>query len=193
VEKHEIILAAEETFVREVALGVIVKQPRSIWHSLIPGMFIIDFLRRTSKIRKYTHHFIFARKQSLDAAQDIIDGEVKSDRLWRAEEEIRAWLTSLNLYSEELLQGQMSVVRLLVDHYAKLLQGEGDTYYSLVRNGYENRENYELYLSRLASLEGEMDRAIVDKSPADENLKQRLLTEQQEVENRRQKHLDEIF
>jgi hypothetical protein len=87
----------------------------------------------------------------------------------------------------------MSVVRLLVDHYAKLLQEEGDTYYSLVRNGYENRENYELYLSRLASLEGEVDRAIVDKSPADENFKQRLLAEQREVENRRQKHVDEIF
>lgn len=193
MEKHEIILAAEETFAREVALGVIVKQPRSIWHSLIPGMFIIDFLRRSSKIRKYTHNVIFARKQSLDAAQDIIDGEVKSDRLWRAEEEVRAWLTSLNLYSEELLQSQMSVVRLLVDHYAKLLQEEGDTYYSLVRNGYENRENYELYLSRLASLEGEVDRAIVDKSPADENFKQRLLAEQREVEHRRQKHVDEIF
>jgi hypothetical protein len=87
----------------------------------------------------------------------------------------------------------MSVVRLLVDHYAKLLQEEGDTYYSLVRNGYENRENYELYLSRLASLEGEVDRDIVDKSPADENSKQRLLAEQREVENRRQKHVDEIF
>ena len=59
MEKYNMILAAEEQFAREVTLGVIVTRPLTVWHYIIPGMFIIDFLRRGSAIRRYNKHFIY--------------------------------------------------------------------------------------------------------------------------------------
>jgi hypothetical protein len=54
MDKYDIIINAEQQFAREVALGVIYLRSPSVWHYVIPGMFIIDFLRRGSIIRKYT-------------------------------------------------------------------------------------------------------------------------------------------
>ena len=71
---YELIIAAERQFAREVTLGVIVQQPLSVWHYLLPGMFIIDFLRRTSAISRYTKHFMFPRQLAIDAAQHLLQG-----------------------------------------------------------------------------------------------------------------------
>jgi hypothetical protein len=46
MEKYKMILMTEEKMAREVTLGVIVTRPLTVWHYIIPGMFIIDFLRR---------------------------------------------------------------------------------------------------------------------------------------------------
>ena len=75
MEKYDLILNAEAQFAREVTLGAIVARPPSAWSYLIPGMFIIDFLRRGSAIRKYTRHFMFPRKLALDAARAVSHGE----------------------------------------------------------------------------------------------------------------------
>ena len=71
MEKYKMILMAEEKMAREVTLGVIVTRPLTVWHYIIPGMFIIDFLRRGSALRKYTEHFMFPRKLAIDAAQAL--------------------------------------------------------------------------------------------------------------------------
>ncbi len=193
IENYKMIVAAEEQFAREVALGLIIKKPLSVWHYLVPGMFIIDFLKRGSTIRKYTHNYTFHRKQALDAAQDIIKGQVEAEKLLLVGEEIKDWLASLNLYSGELHQNLMKVVDLLVDHYERLLGAEGDTYHELIRNSYENREEYTAYLSRLASAEREVDRTLLEKSTEDDKLGQRILAEQEEVASRREKSLNQIF
>ena len=75
MEKYDLILAAEEQFAREVTLGVIVQRPLTVWQYLIPGMFIIDFLRRGSAIRQYTRHFMYPRKLAIDTAQATIQGQ----------------------------------------------------------------------------------------------------------------------
>ena len=77
MDKYHIILQAEQQFAREVTLGVIVTRPLTVWHTLIPGFFIIDFLRRGSAIRQYTRHFIFPRKLALDAALTEMQAENK--------------------------------------------------------------------------------------------------------------------
>ena len=78
MEKYQMILAAEEQFAREVTLGVIVTQPLTAWYYIIPGMFIIDFLRRGSAIRRYTKHFIYPRKLALEAARVSCESEDES-------------------------------------------------------------------------------------------------------------------
>ena len=192
-EKYNMILSFEESFAREVALGVIVTRPLTVWRQLIPFMFIFDFLRRTSVIRGYTQNFMFPRKVAIAAAQDINSGEERENRLSRVEEEIKEWLSSLRLYSSALHLSQMEVVNLLIDHYSKLLNADGDTYNYLVKNAYIRREDYAAFLSRLASMEKEVDRAMTETLGENETLREKILAEQRQLEKQREKNLAEIF
>jgi hypothetical protein len=163
MEKYDMILSAEEALARQVALGVIVTNPLSVWHYLIPFMFIFDFLRRGSIMRRYARLFMFPRKLAMDAARDIIEGEDQRERLSWVEEEIKVWLETLDLYSQSLEAAHMKVAKVLIDHYTKLLQTEGDTYNDLVKNAYMSQSNYQAHLSQLKALEQEVDRAIIGR------------------------------
>lgn len=191
--KYHMIVAAEEQFAREVTLGVIVQRPMTVWHYIIPGMFIIDFLRRGSAISQYTKHFMFPRKLALDAASALMEGQDKTSVTSQIENDISTWLNSLNLYSQELLHAQAVVVDLLMDHYLKLLRTDGDTYLFLLKNAYRNREDFKALIDELTSAEEEVDGKIIEKLGKNKNLKEKLLAEQQQVAKRRQKIMDEIF
>jgi hypothetical protein len=192
-EGYSIILHAEESFARAVALGVHVKRPMTAWHFLLPGMFILDFLRRSSEAKRYSALFLFPRKLALDGALDIMNGEDIKIILSRIEEKIRQWLTSLKLYSERLLRGQTEEMDLLIDHYSKLLHAEGDSYPALVKNAYKTREQYEAYLHQLAAAEQEVDQAIGEIHGEAGDIWERLRAEQLQVEELRRKEVNQIF
>ena len=86
--KYKVILNAEESFARAVALGVYIRRPLTAWRFLLPGMFIFDVLRRSSEIRRYSDLFLFPRKLALDGALDILNGEDRKNILSRIEKEI---------------------------------------------------------------------------------------------------------
>jgi hypothetical protein len=190
---YELILAAEEAFARQVALGVIVTMPQSAFHYLIPFMFIFDFLRRSATVRHYTKQFLVPRRLALEAAQDILRGEDRTKRLSTIEPQIKAWLNGLKLYSSAVQQKQMDVIQLLVEHYIILLQASGDSYDGLVRNGYDNRQNYESHLKHLADEEEGLDRAILEELGQNEKLGQKLRAEREQVRRLSEKRLDQIF
>jgi hypothetical protein len=192
-EQYDLMLSAEESLARQVALGVIVMQPLTVWHYLIPFMFIFDFLRRTVTIRRYTQHFMFPRKLAMDAARDILGGEAREENRVSVGNDIKGWLNSLDLYSDALYEAQMKMIDLLVDHYAKLLQVEGNTYDELVRNAYTSGVDYGAHLSLLTSVEKEVDRAIMERLGETERLRGKILAEQEQLERMRQKDMERIF
>jgi len=193
MDKYEIILDAEQQFAREVTIGVLYLRPLSVWHYLIPGMFIIDFLRRGSAIRKYTETFMFPRKLALHAARDISGGNTRAAIDTYLETEIKSWLAALQLDSPDLVKAQKETVDLLIDHYAKLLQAEGDSYYDLIQNAYSARESFEAHLREMTAAENEVDRAIMARVGDKPAVKEKLELEARQVANRRQKILEDIF
>jgi hypothetical protein len=192
-DQYELILSAEESLARQVALGVIVMQPLTVWHYLIPFMFIYDFLRRTVTIRRYSQHFMFPRRLAVDAARDILRGEAREEKRIRVGDDTKGWLHSLDLYSDALYEAQMKMIDFLVDHYAKLLQVEGNTYDALVRNAYTSGVDYEAHLSLLTSVEKDVDRAIMERLGETEKLREKILAEQTQLERMRQKDMERIF
>ncbi len=136
-------------------MGAIVARPPSAWSYLIPGMFIIDFLRRGSAIRKYTQHFMFPRKLAVDAARAVSQGEDEASVRSHVEKDTGAWLSALNLYSEELLKAHLAFIDVLIEHYSALLNAEGDSYYLLVGAAYQNRENFQSFLEKITAAENE--------------------------------------
>jgi len=193
MDNYNIILSAETQFAREVTLGVVYQRPLSAWLYVIPGMFIIDFLRRGTAISRYTKHFMFPRKLAMEAARSLLNGEEKSSLDARIDRQIENWLNSLNLYSHELARAQKAAVDLLAGYYAKLLNAQGASYYELIENAYPSRAEFEAHLRALTAAEADIDRAITDKMGHDEKLKEKLLLEAQQVEKRRNKILEDIF
>lgn len=193
MEKYDMILAAEEQFAREVTLGVIVQRPLTVWHYLIPGMFIIDFLRRGSAIRQYTRHFMYPRKLAIDTAQATIQGQDEAILRSHIEEDIRTWLNALNLYTPALHKAQLAAVDLLTDHYLKLLKADGDSYHLLIKNAYQNRESFKMYLDQITATEKEVDREITNKLGENPKLQEKLSAEEKQVQMRRQKIMDQVF
>jgi len=193
MEKHKMILMAEEKLAREVTLGVIVTRPLTVWHYIIPGMFIIDFLRRGSALRKYTEHFVFPRKLAVDAARALAQGEPEADVFVHIENDTRTWLNSLDVYSAGLLQAQVNVIKLLVDHYGKLLVKDGYSVYALIKAAYQNRDNLRDFYDKLTAAEAEVDRELLAKSGENDKLKRKILAEQNQLEERRAKIIEEVF
>jgi hypothetical protein len=186
-----LILDSEESFARAVALGVIVKRPPSAWHFLLPGMFLFDFLRRSSETRRYSDLFLFPRRLALKGALEILNGEDRKKILSRIEDDVKQWLVSLSLYSERLHRRQMDVIDLLVDHYSRLLHAEGNHYPDLIRYAYPAREFYEDYLHRLSTAEQEVDHAIVEIRGGE--VVERLQMEQIQVTELRTREVNRVF
>jgi len=193
MDKYETILAAEKQFAREVTLGVIVQQPLSVWHYLIPGRFIFDFLRRTTAISRYTKHFLFPRQLAIDVAQRLLQGYEKAAEYSQITAEIQNWLNALNLYSRQLAQAQQRAVEVLIAHYSKLLEAEGNCIDELIESAYPSREAYEAHVREITAAEAEIDRAIIEKTGTNDKLKEKLQLEAQQVESRRRKILDNIY
>ena len=188
-----LILNEEESFARAVALGVIVKRPPSAWHFLLPGMFLFDFLRRSSETRRYSDLFLFPRRLALDGAFDLLHGEERDKVFLKAEEEIGGWLITLKLHSERLLRAHMSQVTLLVDHYTRLLRTEAGSYDGLIRQAYPTRGHYETFLTELIAAEREVDQAVAAFHGGSDAIRQRLEAEQNQVEALRKKEIQRSF
>jgi len=193
MDKYDIILNAEQQFAREVTIGVLYLRPLSAWLYLIPGMFIIDFLRRGSAIRKYTETFMFPRKLALHAARDLSGGETRAAIDPHLETEIKRWLAALQLDAPDLVRAQKETVDLLIDHYVKLLHAEGESYDDLIQNAYSSRETFEIHLREMTAAENEVDRAILARVGDNPAVKEKLQLEARQVENRRRKILEDIF
>ena len=191
--KQKVILEAEESFARVVALGVHVKRPLSAWHYILPGMFILDFLRRSGETRRYSTIFVFPRKLALNGALDIIQGENRKEILSQIEEKMKQWLSSLNLYSERLHRKYMDIIDLLVDHYSKLLHAEGKSYRALVNHAYGTRAQYEVYLKQLSAAEQDADLALAEIRGGTEEIGERRRAEQIQVMELRAKEVNQIF
>ena len=193
MEKYDIIVNAEQQFAREVTLGAIVTRPLTAWHTIIPGFFIIDFLRRGNAIRQYTKHFMFPRKLGLDAAVAEIRGENKASIGSDLEDNIRVWLASLNLNSLDLVQAHVELIARLKEHYLKLLNSDGDTFNLLIKHAYQNHDNFKQFIEIITSAEYEVDRQVIEKLRGQEKVKEKISTEQQQIAKRRRKILEEVF
>jgi len=193
MEKYNLIVSAEEQFAREVTLGAIVARPPSAWFYLIPGMFIIDYLRRGSAIRKYTQHFMFPRKLALDAARAAVQGEDEASVRSYIKKDTGAWLSALKLHSEALLNAHMVFMEVLIEHYSALLKAEGENYYLLIGAVYQTRDNFQSFLEKITAAENEVDRQVIELLGDNERIKDKILIEQQQIANRRNKIIEEVF
>ena len=183
------IVAGEEAFARRVALGVIVTTSLSAWHFFIPFMFVFDFLKRTKASRQYTQQYMFLRNMALDVAEEIRIGKDVENSFSKMENSINQHQRGLNLSSENLLRCRMKTAHLLVDHYLKMLDADGNDYITIVRNAYPERKDYAQFLTHLSTAEKEADLLLMKTIGAPGKRLQKMSAEHRQLEIQREKDL----
>ena len=193
MDKYDIIEAAERQFAREVTLGTIVTRPLTAWHYIIPGFFIIDFLRRGSAIRQFTKYYMYPRKLAMDLAEAQMRSESLKTMEPELQDSLRPWLESQSLYYPDLVQAYVVLIDKLKAHYLKLLSAEGDTFNLLIEYAYQHRDNFKDFVKEISIAENEIDRQLVKQLGADRNVKEKIFAQQQQIAKRRQKMLEVVF
>jgi hypothetical protein len=192
MQNFDLILKSEELFAREVALGVVVTRPLKSWLYLVPGMFIVEFLRRQRSIRRYCDYYMYPRRLALSGAKAILQGaELKQVRT-KIAAEMQQRSASGSTEAADLHTHQMRVIGILIPHYQKLLTATGTDYIQLLRSAYNDRSTFEKVLKRLNELERERDRCM-PKSVMDEYQKHHYNAIQNQVSSRRTRLIDAVF
>jgi hypothetical protein len=160
--KFENILSHERSLAKTVANAVIGQNQVAVWDVLIPIVFLFNFLRFKRAREVFALNYMFTKKLALEAAFDMIKkGETKEAALTRIKEKTGQVLASdqKGIYSSKIRQRQMREIELLIDYYYKLLNAEGKDYATMVKNTYQDRENYAAFLEQLEQVEREVVRA----------------------------------
>lgn len=190
MEQLHTILKAEEAFAREVALGVVVTRPLNGWFYLIPGMFIVDFIRRQAAIRNYVSLYMMPRRLALESAQRIWYGANPTAVREDMESQIGLWIASQGHRHPDLINVQMALVELLLTHFGKLLEAPNQDYHQMVRSAYRQRSQLRRMLDRLNELEFQRNRLL---SPTAKHIQTSLYATQGQVEMRRKRLVDAIY
>jgi hypothetical protein len=143
--KYNLIFSRELRMVRTIALEAMKPKPFSVWEVLIPIIFILGYMRSKEQREVFAQNLMFTKKMALEAAFDILKKDRSKEAVMgRIASETENLLSTVpeGVYSEKIRQQQIREIDLLIDHYCKLLQMEGNDYAALVANAYRTRADY---------------------------------------------------
>ena len=192
-KKSKFILSAEEAFAGRVALGVLVTRPVNVWLQMIPGMFILDFLKRSIETRKTIRYFMPPRVLAMEEALTLARGDRPDKSPDPLEGKTRALLESMRLYSGPAHKAMIDLLRLLSNHYVKLLKAPGDNHNELIRAVYGGRQGYKAFLRELTSKEEVFDQALSQGMGEEEGLRLVMNERRKSAEKQRDNDLDTFF
>jgi hypothetical protein len=161
-KKFHLILSREQRVVNSIALEAIKTKPFSVWEVLIPIIFILGYMRSKEQREIFARNLLFTKKIALEAAFEMLKRDRSKEAVMgRIASETESLLSSVpnEIYSDTIRQQQIKEIDLLVDHYCKLMQVEGDDYAALVVNAYQTRADYTGFQDQLTSAERRVTQA----------------------------------
>jgi hypothetical protein len=161
-KKYEMILSHESRVARSVALAVIQPKPFSVWEVLIPIIFIFGYMKSKETREVFAQNVLFTKKLAMQAAFDMLKkGQTRESVMERVRSKTREMIAAVpgGLYSAEIRQQQLKEIDLLVDHYCRLLNCDGDDYDSLVFNAYRTPQRLTDFFEQLQKAEESVGRA----------------------------------
>jgi hypothetical protein len=195
-KKFNHIYNYERSIGNSVALRVIKSQPIGVWEFMIPIVFILHFMRNKQSRELFIQNYMFTKRHALDAAFKMLKkGLSREEVISGVEDKTRALLTApetQGIYSDTIRQQQMNEIKLLFDHYGKLLGAGGQDYDALVRNAYGNRSNYIIFHEQLTSAEKKVSDAARQTLGPKADV-EALLRIEKATEEIRQSRVEKIF
>jgi hypothetical protein len=163
-KRYRAILAQERSWAVSVARMVIKPRPISVWEFLIPVLLIFSFAKTKSEKEVIIQNLLFTKQLALEAALDMAkNGLNREEVLFSIKDKTSSLVNTVEdgIYSEEIRQKQLKEINLLIDHYCRLLNAEGENYASLVINVYQALESFTNFLAQLKTLEKEVNLAAM--------------------------------
>ena len=194
--KYNIICSEERRLAKAVAKKVVKMPDITVWAFMIPFIFLLNFLRYKRASETFVLNFLFTKRLALDAALDIVRKDLpRQDVIARINDKTRDILASdkRGVYSDKIRRKQMNEINLLLDHYLKLLEAEGKSYESLVKNAYQNQDNYATFLQELTLAEKAVNRMALHTVGWNEAANEMISGMEEATEERRTEQAENIF
>jgi hypothetical protein len=163
-KRYEAVLYHERSWAKEVSFAAMRSKPLTVWEVMIPIFIIFNHMRLKGAREVFAQNLLFTKKLALDAALAMTkNGQSKARAMSPVEEKTKALMASAKdgIYSGQIRQKQLEEILLLIDHYCRLLQAEGEDFTTLVAHSYSTLNQYESFLEVLKGAEGEVNRAAV--------------------------------
>jgi len=160
--KFDLVLSREQRLARSVALSAGKPKPFSVWEVMIPLIFIFGYLRAKEEREVFAQNLLFTKKTALEAAYEMLRSDQSRASVLSAVKSKTDHLLATapqGLYSEDIRGEQLQEIDLLMEHYCKLIQAEGEDYASLVINAYGTKESYTAFQQTLESAEQRVTQA----------------------------------
>jgi hypothetical protein len=186
-QRKDFILQREAAFANAIGAAVLDKPKASFWMVLIP-ILLVYFVYRMQRFKSgrmaFDEQFMSTRRRAMDAAFTAVETKGRPD--------IDAVVDSSGL-PEALQECYAAWVKVLVDHYAALLDADGDSFESLVRASYRNRSDYLLALERVTAAEVAFYHALKPHLSAAEGAADIIATIESRSQQLRRELAEQIF
>ena len=194
-KKYNVILSHETAVARSVALATIKPRPFSVWEVLIPIIFIFGYMRSKENREVFAQNVLFTKKMALQAAFDMFKkGRTRETEMEQIRSKTREMIATIpgGIYSDAIRHEQLKEIELLIDHYGRLLNSEGEDYDSLVFDAYRTPQRLSEFFGRLQEAEESVGRAAHNTlgDNADASMLERMNTN---LRNARLKIAEKIF
>jgi hypothetical protein len=187
VHKKDLILQRELAFANAIGASVLDKPKVSFWMVLIPILFLYFIYRmqtfKSGRI-KFDEDFMAPRRRAMDAALVAVEAKGPPD--------IDALARNSGL-PEALHEPYAAWMDAQVGHYMELLTGDGDSFESLVRAAYRDRNSYLLALNRLTTVEKAYYKALKPHLPASEDAADIIAAIETRSQQLRREWADQVF
>lgn len=192
--KHDIILSREQQFAGTVAVMVIDKPALSAWMVLVPLLFLhyihrYQTFRATARV--FREELIFTKESALDIAFEVVQNGIPAAEALSTH--FSGQEANYTKKAKRVHQKQLKEIEILIPHYVDLLRAKGDSYESLVKNVYRNRDDYSQFLNRLQRAEKEVNLEAMRVSNQAEGFSEIISKMETAIETLRKREIAAIF
>jgi Fe2+ transport system protein B len=157
--KFKTILARERSMAKTVAVSLIKPKTLTVWEIMIPVIFILNYVKIKQSREVFIQNHLFTKELALKAVLDMVEKAQSRDAVMNSIKLRTKELVSTvpdGIYSNDIRRGQIKEIDILIDHYCKLFEADGEDYTALVVNAYGTREEYTAFLKQLKSAENDV-------------------------------------
>jgi hypothetical protein len=155
------IYKAERYMASAVADDVFDRYMPRTWDFIMLPVLVINLLKHKRSKESFILNLLFTKKLALEAARDMVDKELTEESALQKADDATGRVLAADtkgIYSDRVRQKQLMEIKLLIEHYRKLIITEVKTYEIMVKTTYPDRQAYLEFITKLNQAEKEVNR-----------------------------------